>query len=433
MKFDLYIKNTSILNGSYEIEKDRAIGISDGKIEYIGENLENITARQKLDGRGKLWMPGLTDGHMHTGQQLLRGKVLDELPMIWTRIMLPFESGLTPELMEASAGIAALEMIKSGSTGFVDAGSYFMENAATVYVKSGLRGALSYSTMDTGKLPDNIRDTTQSAVEKTDALFDRFHGEGNLQVYYSLRSLISCSRQLMEKAFDRAAQKGTMIQAHMNEYPGEINFFLERYQMRPLEFLDSLHVLDKNFISAHSLLLSDEEIEIMADKGVKVVHCPFSNCGKGAPKTPTLLRRGVDVAFGTDGTAHGGMSLFNEMKIFRSVMNVCYGSKDSNPRIMPAKTILKMAMEGGARILNMTGRSGRLEVGYAADLISINLLQPHLYPTNNLTNTILESVNAGDVSDMVVAGKILMKNREVLSLDEEKIMYEAARKIETLK
>ncbi|MFQ9652676.1 MAG: amidohydrolase family protein [Enterocloster sp.] len=119
----------------------------------------------------------------------------------------------------------------------------------------------------------------------------------------------------------------------MNEYPNEINYHLERYQMRPVEYLDSLGVLSDHFVSAHSLLLSEHEIELMAANGVKAVHCPFSNCGKGVPNTPRLLESGISVAFGTDGTAHGGMSLFQEMKIFRSIMNIrlrCSGIQPGN-------------------------------------------------------------------------------------------------------
>ena len=115
-------------------------------------------------------MPGLCDCHMHTGQQLLKGKILDELPMIWTRIMLPFESTLTPEKMELSAMLAAVEMIKSGTTAFADAGSYFMESAASVYEKTGLRGVLSASTMDDEKLPASIRHTAEEALEQTERL-----------------------------------------------------------------------------------------------------------------------------------------------------------------------------------------------------------------------------------------------------------------------
>ena len=126
---------------------------------------------------------GLIDGHMHTGQQLLKGAVLDELPMIWIRIMLPFESTLTPQKMELSANLAALEMIKNGTTGFLDAGSYFMEKAAEVYIKSGLRGALSCSAMDQGNFPDSIRQTTEEVLETEDLLWEICADKGNLKVF----------------------------------------------------------------------------------------------------------------------------------------------------------------------------------------------------------------------------------------------------------
>ena len=140
----------------------------------------------------RLWMAedsgcsfqGLVDCHMHTGQQLLKGAVLDELPMIWTRIMLPFESTLTPEKMKLSASLAALEMIKNGTTGFVESGGYFMEEAGEVYAKSGLRGALSCSGMDKGNLPDSIRQGTEEVLASEERLFERFHGRGNLGLLF---------------------------------------------------------------------------------------------------------------------------------------------------------------------------------------------------------------------------------------------------------
>ena len=193
-------------------------------------------------------MPGLIDGHMHTGQQLLKGAVLDELPMIWTRIMLPFESTLTPEKMRLSASLAALEMIKNGTTGFVDAGSYFMEEAARVYLASGLRGALSHSSMDQGNFPDSIRQTTEEVLASEDRLFDEFHGKGNLKVFYSLRALMNCSTALIRATAGRATERNTFFQAHMNEYAGEVNYTLEKFQLRPVEYLDSLGVLNLSLI-----------------------------------------------------------------------------------------------------------------------------------------------------------------------------------------
>ena len=163
---------------------------------------------------------------------------------------------------------------------------------------------------------------------------------------------------------------------------------------------------------------------------VKTCHCPFSNCGKAVPDTPQLLEMGIPVGLGSDGAAHGGLSLWNEMKIFRSVMNIYHGVPNGNPKVMPAETILKIVLEGGAAALNEEGSLGRLEAGYKADIISINMDQPHLCPTGNKIHTLFECVNAGDVEDMIVGGRILMKNREVLSLDEERIMYESRKYME---
>ena len=393
---DLLIRHADYLDGSFELQQGNSIAVTDGKIEKIGsldELKEAYTFTRTIDGSGCVYLPGLVDAHMHTGQQLLRGRVLDEMPMIWTRIMLPFESTLTPEKME-------------------------------VYLESGLRGALSYSTMDQKGLPASISMDAGEAILRTDRLYDAFHGKGNLSVYYSLRSLISCSRELMETAASRANERKTMLQAHMNEYPGEINFFMEREQMRPYEYLDRLGILGENFLGAHSLLLSEEEKDLLAQRGVKICHCPFSNCGKAAPDTPSLLGRKITVGLGTDGAAHGGMSLWNEMKIFRSVINLRFGVPLSNPAVMPARTILRMATVNGQKCLgNPDG--GMIREGAPADLIGIDMQKPHLAVYGRLSNTLLESVDASDVTDSIVGGRVLMEKGQILVLDQEKILAEA--------
>ena len=430
-KCDLLIKGADVLINSGELKENVDIAIADGRILAVDADLaKQYEADETFDGRYKLFMPGLVDSHMHTGQQLLKGLVLDAKPIIWTRVMLPFESTLTPEKMRLSAQAAALEMIKSGTAGFIDAGSYFMEDAAAVYETSGLRGALSYSTMDEEGLPESIAMDANEAVRRTDSLFDAFHRKGNLKVYYSLRALNSCSNRLVELEAEHARDRNTMLQAHMNEYMGEVNGILEREGMRPYEYLEKMQVLGGNFLGAHSLILTDREKELVRDRGVKVCHCPFSNCGKAVPDTPQLLEMGIPVGLGTDGAAHGGLSLWNEMKIFRSVMNIIHGVPNRNPKVMPAKTILHMALEGGAAALGEEGQLGRVEAGYKADLIGIDMNQPHLCPTGDKIHTLLECVNAGDVSDMVVGGRVLMKNRTVLTLDEERILYESRKYME---
>lgn len=427
--YDILIQNTRILTPDMAIRSGVDVAIKDGMISSIcsSGSLSCQEAEQTVDGSRLLWMPGLTDGHMHSCQQLLRGKILDALPMIWTRIMLPFESTLTPEAVSLSAALCSLEMIRGGTTSFLDAGGIHMDEAAKVYIKSGLRGALTLSTMDDTKVPDSMRADAAESISRLNEYYNTWNGsgDGRLSVYYSLRSLISCSEELIRGVFEAASERSAMVEAHMNEYPNEINYHLERYQMRPMEYLDSLGVLSDHFVSAHSLLLSEHEIELMAANGVKAVHCPFSNCGKGVPNTPRLLESGISVAFGTDGTAHGGMSLFQEMKIFRSIMNIRYGVPESNPVIMPAETILSMALEGGSCALDLHNKSGQLKEGFCADLIAVDLDQPHLYPTNNLIHTLVENVSSQDVIHSIAAGKFLMKNREILTLDEEKIRFEA--------
>ena len=310
---DLLITDTDLLIRADHLEKSVDIAVKDGEILETGKELSaKYQAAEILKGNGKLFMPGLIDSHMHTGQQLLKGLVLDAKPIIWTRIMLPFESTLTPEKMKLSAEVAALEMIHGGTAGFIDAGSYCMDAAAAVYAQSGLRGVLSVSTMDEEGLPESIATTAREAIAASDRLYDEFHGTGNLKVYYSLRALNSCSDELVELASARAKERHTGLQAHMNEYPGEINGIMEREGMLPYEYMEKMGALGEHFLGAHSLILSEHEKEIIRQYGVKLCHCPFSNCGKAVPETPDLLARGISVGMGTDGAAHGGLSLWSE-------------------------------------------------------------------------------------------------------------------------
>lgn len=424
---DLLIEDCSLLAADMTIMDHAAIAITDGRItDILPQNAaaKKYTAQETISEQNKLWLPGLVDCHTHTGQQLLKGKVLDELPMIWTRIMLPFESTLTPEKMRLSAEIAALEMIAGGTTGFVDSGSYYMAEAGKIYQQSGLRGALSHSTMDQGNFPASIKETAAEALAQTDALYDEFHNKGNLKVFYSLRALMNCSENLIVQAAARAQERNTYLQAHMNEYAGEINYTLERYGLRPFAYLEKLGVLSRSFLAAHCLMLSAAERKLLAQHDIKVVHCPFSNCGKGVPDTPSLMQENISVALGTDGAAHGGLSLWNEMKIFRSVMNAIWGTKLAEPAVMPAKKILAMAFAGNKLLQDKKANLTGLTVDAPADMISLDWSKIHLCSSQNRINSLLECVNSGDVCDTIVNGKFLLRKGEFLTLDKEKIIRE---------
>lgn len=423
---ELLIQDAAVMTDYQTIRKGMDVAVGDGKILAVfphGE--EEWEGKEILSGKDRVFMPGLIDSHMHTGQQLLKGLVLDARPVIWTRVMLPFESTLTPERMKLSAGLAALEMIRCGTTGFVESGSYFMEEAAAVYEKSGLRGRLSCSTMDEPGLPPSIAMDGEEAVRRMDRLYEDWNGRGNLKVYYSLRALNSCSSRLVAMTAEHAAERGAILQAHMNEYQGEVEGMIRREGMRPYEYLEQMGVLSDRFLGAHSLLLSDREKELVRDRGVILCHCPFSNCGKGVPETPKLLEMGVVPGFGSDGAAHGGLSLWNEMRIFRSVMNIFWGVPAKNPAVMPAETLFRMMYEGGAKALDEDGLCGKIQAGCRADLISVDVSGPRLMPSGNLLHTLFECGEAGDVRDVITAGRLLMRDGEILSLDEEKILWEA--------
>ncbi|WP_077622471.1 amidohydrolase family protein [Sediminibacillus massiliensis] len=435
---DLIIKDCSILTADFDIKDNQSIVIKNQTILAVDDAAairENYSSLSTMDGKGKLFMPGLVDSHMHTCQQLLKGRIADEYPMIWTRIMVPFESNLTEQDVQTSAQLSCLDMIKSGTTAFVDAGGTYMHQVAESAIQSGLRGTITCSTMNTGnQIPESMKATEEEALKRNVELFDAYHGsgEGRLNVWFSLRSIISCTPSLITKVFEKAKERNTGVQTHMNEYPNEISFCLENYQKRPFEFLESLQVLDSNFLSAHSILLSENEVDIIQNHGVKVAHCPISNAGKGIPKTPSLLQKGVSVGLGTDGAAHSGLSIFDEIKTFKSLMRAYWGTPIFDPKVMPAGNLLELATLGGARAMLQEDRFGTLEVGKKADLIGIDIDQPHIQPTHNLVNGLVESVNSTDVSDMIVNGEVLMKDREVLTMDEEKIMYESKLAMESM-
>ena len=427
---DILIKNAAVLMPDMSIAKNQTIAISGSRILEIADtdNSDQTISYQAetvIDDPHLLWMPGLTDGHLHTSQQFLRGSLLDEKPVIWKRINVPFEASMKEETMALSARLAGAEMIKCGTTSFVDAGGPHIEAAAEEYLKMGMRGALTWQTTDGANVPDGLRIDTREALPRLEKFHREYHGkDGLLKVYYSVTSLMACTEDLFYTIFLAAKEQNVTAECHMNEYASEVLDFIERYGERPFLYLERIGALSPQFVAAHCIMLSESEIQIVQDRGIKVVHCPFSNCGKGVPQTPRLLAAGIPVAFGSDGAGHGGLDLFREMRAFRCIMNVACGITTGNPEIMPARTLLAMALEGGAQAL-MNSSLGSVRRGNLADLIAIDLDQPHLTPTGSIVNTLIESASGADVKHSIINGKLVMKDRKLLTIDEDKVLFEA--------
>lgn len=432
MKYDILLKNLSYLRPDMSVAKNCSIAIRDGVIAGIygsGDPLQDeIRADAVITGSGLFVMPGITDAHIHTSQQLLRGRLLDEKPIIWKRVNVPFESRLTEETSELSAGLAALEMIRCGTTAFVDAGGRFPEVFAEVYEAAGMRGRLTVFTNDNPFAPASLRAASPAeGVERLRKLKSFLDGRsGMIRPMYSVTVATAVSEEMYRSVLLAAIEDGVPFETHMNEYPSEVTELIERYGERPFVWLEREGLIPDKMLSAHTIYVTPQEIDILAGHGIRVAHCPFSNSGKGVPKTPELLQRGISCGFGSDGAGHGGLDIFREIRLFRCMMNAVRGLETADSSVMPAETLLKMATQGGAAALFMDEcRTGRIEEGAAADLIVLDTDAPHLWPTQNILHTIVESATGQDVRHSVIGGRLVMKDREMLTLDAERIRAEA--------
>ena len=432
--YDIVIKNCQVLQPDMTISGECSVAIKDSWIRKIGSAEEIAaagTAAQTLDGKGKLLMPGLVDGHTHTCQQLLRGRVADAYPMIWTRFLVPFESNLQPEDSYVSGQLACLEMIKNGTTAFAESGGVHMDRVADAVIESGMRAAIAKSTMDMGNaITGAMKETAQEAIDNTIDLYKRYQGagDGRINIWFAIRQVMTCSRELIAMVGENAKKYHTGIHAHLCEHKDEVSFCLQNYKKRPAQFLEEMGILGPNLLTAHNVMLSDADISIMAERGVKIIHCPRANLANhGFPKTPQILGAGANVGLGCDGAAPSNLDLFDEIKVLRYAMIGYWGLPSFNPVVMPCAKLLEMATQGGANAIGHGDILGTVAEGKKADLILLNIDQPHILPTQNLVNTIVDAASGHDVTDSIINGKLVMKDREVLTLDEEKILFEADR------
>ena len=429
--FDLVIKDCSVMMPDFSIKERQAILISNSLIAEIVNTGKHYDSKEIICGKNKLVMPGFIDGHTHTCQQLLRGRTANEYPMVWTRILVPYESSLTPEDCYFSAKLACLEMIKSGTTAFAESGSTHMADVVEAVIESGMRASIARSTMDIGNsIPDSMKESAEMNILHTEELYDKYQGtgEGRIDIWFAIRQVMTCSPELIKEIGVEAKRLNTGIHAHLCEHKDEVSFCLQHYQKRPAEFLDDMGVLGPNLITAHNVVLSERDIDLLGEKKVKLIHCPRANyANHGFPKTPRILQNQMSLGLGCDGASRPNLSLFAEMKQLLYGTMAFWGLPIFDPDIICAKDLLKMVTVGGAKALQHETMLGTIEVGKKADLITINLMQPHLTPTHSLLNTIVDCASEHDVVDSIINGKIVMKDREVLTMDEEKVINECSK------
>ena len=434
--YDIAIRNCMVMLPDFSFKEAQDVLIKDSLIAAIEDTGKDAEAAEVIDGSGKLVMPGLVDSHTHTCQQLLRGRVANEYPMVWTRFLVPFESNLSPEDCYWSARLACLEMIKSGTTAFAESGSTHMDAVADAVIEAGMRAAIARSTMDMGgAIPDSMKMSAEKNIEMTEDLYDRYQGKGNgrIDIWFAIRQVMTCSPELIRTIGDEARRLKTGIHAHLCEHKDEVSFCLQNYKKRPAAFLDDMGVLGPNLLTAHNVLLAERDIDLLAEHDVKVIHCPRANyANHGFPKTPRILQNGISVGLGCDGAARSNLSIFAEMKQLNYGTMAYWGVPIFDLDVIFPCDLMKMATVGGANAIQHGDMLGTVEVGKKADIITVNLDQPHIMPTNNLLNTIVDCVTEHDVIDSIIDGRLVMRNREVLTIDERETLRECSKRIKEI-
>ncbi|MEW6222634.1 MAG: amidohydrolase family protein [Candidatus Hadarchaeota archaeon] len=419
---DIIIKGGHILtmDPHRRLIKGGAVVISDGKILSVGEETKE-KADTVIDASGKVVLPGLINCHTHLAMTLLRGVADDMELMPWLKTTIwPLEKHLTAERVYAGALLGCLEMIKSGTTCFAD-NYFFMDETANAVEKSGIRGDLSHGIIEHGDPKKR-----ESELRIGEQLVKDWHGKagGRLTTRFGPHAPYTCSPECLTKVKELAKKHKVGIHIHVAESQDETKQITEKYGKRPVEHLDSIGFLGPEILAAHCVWLNEKEIKVLHARGVKPVHNPVSNMkiGCGVSPVPEMLKAGIPVALGTDGAAsNNSLDMINEMK-FAALLNKVH---KLDPTVMSAYSVLEMATINGAKALRLEKEIGSIEVGKKADIIIVDLHKPHLTPAHNVVSHLVYSAVGEDVDTTIVDGKILMKGRKVLTLEEENVIEKA--------
>lgn len=426
---DILIKNGHILtmNEEREILKGGDVAIEGDVITEVGKDLGN-SANTVIDAKQKIVMPGLINTHTHLAMVLLRGMADDLDLQTWLQEKIwPMEENLEERHVHEGSLLGCLEMIKSGTTCFADH-YFFMEQVAEAVKESGLRANLAYGIIEEGD-PEKRKDE----LEIGETLVENYEGaaDGRIKTMFGPHSTYTCSPDCLREVRNLADKYGVGITLHLSENEKEIENVVEATGKRPPELLDSIDFLGPDVLLAHCTCLNEEEIELIQNTDAKPAHNPVSNMKVGSKVAPVteLLSAGVPVSLGTDGAAsNNSLDMLEEIKFAALLSKLDKG----DPTVVPAREALEMATINGAKALGRGDEIGSLEAGKKADLILIDLKKPHLTPLYDIESHLVYSSVGSDVDTVIVDGDILMRGREVLTLDEEKILKNAQESSENL-
>lgn len=402
--------------------------IENGAVLISGDTITAVGKRRELQNcypdvpevhePHGLIMPGLINTHTHAPMSCLRG-LADDLPlMTWLQDhIFPVEARLDRETVHLAAQLSIAEMIKSGTTSFCDM-YLFASEVARAAESTGIRcwfGEVLYDFDSPcyGALKNGYALVTE--------MLEQYRQHPLITATVDPHSIYTCAPTLLERCGRLAADNDSLLVTHLSETAFEVASCRDRYRMTPVRHLDQLGLLGPRTIAAHCVHLDTEEIELLAERDVKVAHCIESNLklASGIAPIPALLKHGVTVSIGTDGSAsNNDVDMFSELS---SVAKVHKGVT-LDPTVMSAETTLRAATLGGAEALGAAERIGTLTAGKQADVIVLDLDQPHLSPLYNVPSHLVYAARGGDVIHSLINGRWVMRNRQLTTIDENAVI-----------
>lgn len=427
--------NTIIKNGTF-LTMDPKQPIVTGTMVIKGDRIQAIgelapeqlpSEAEWIDGTNRLYMPGLINTHGHAAMALLRGVGDDLALQVWLEEkMWPNEAKFTSEDVKWGTQLSILEMVKGGTTAFVDMYDH-MDEVAKAVEQAGIRGCLTRGVI--GLCPPDVQ---QAKLVEAKQFARDWNGaaEGRITTMMAPHAAYTCPPDYIAKIVEAAHELNLPLHTHMSETAAEVDRNVADYGSRPPEHLAKLGVFSRPCLIAHGVHLTDEEIALLQQNDVRVSHNPGSNLklASGVARVPELLQAGIKVSLGTDGAAsNNNLDMFEEIRLAALIHKGVSG----DPTSIPAEQALKMGTVEGARSIWLDD-VGVLQPGYKADFVAVDIDQPHFMPASNYLSHIVYSASAKDVTDVFVDGKPIVRKGICLTLDEEQIKAEFNKRYKAL-
>ncbi|HHU31486.1 MAG: amidohydrolase [Zhaonellaceae bacterium] len=437
------IKNVSyLIRDAERVEEGKDVLLKENKIWKVGKFtpdwVKGLSSYEVIDASGKMVIPGFINAHTHLYQSLLKG-CQDDLPLVdWcNQVTFPLCQLIAQEERKKDDTLgyywgllSSLEMLKNGVTTCLNL-DMSLNSVFQAWVDSGIRGIGAITTADMW-IPDVLKEEPIQLREKVLSFIEKWHlygGEDSrIYVMFGPSAPFVCSEDLLLWTREEASKRKMHIHTHIAETLYEVELLEKENGLRPLKYLHSLGFLGPDLSAAHCIHLDDEELELIKRYQVIPVHNPKSNMklASGIAPVTKMLSMGIKVGLGTDGCAsNDNLDMFEEMRFASLLQKVA----TANSAAFSARDAFRMATEGGALACGID--AGTIDEGKLADLVIIDLEQPHLYPLHDPINTLVYCGKSSDVETVIINGQVVVRNKEVISLPEREVLEEARRVIAT--